>query len=146
VCWNLSDEDRARLEARCRVVRVQSIEDPAELGPALRAMRSSACLFNVGRGETLDDAVVVAALQAGAIAGTALDVFDPEPLPPEHPYWSLPNVVVTPHVSGYTPNYFQRVLALFEGSLVRFLDGRPLRNVVDKQLGYVRDGGEENDP
>jgi len=61
-------------------------------------------------------------------------------------YGSLPNLVVTPHVSGYTPNYFQRVVALFEDNLACFLDGRPRRNVVDKQLGYARDGGEERDP
>jgi len=112
---------------------------------ALRAMRSDAYLLNVGRGETLDDTALVAALRANAIAGAALDVFEPEPLPADHPYWSLPNLVVTPHVSGYTPNYFQRVLALFEDNLARFLDGRPLRNVVDKQLGYARDSDETSE-
>jgi phosphoglycerate dehydrogenase-like enzyme len=106
--------------------------------PALRAMRSSAYLINVGRGESVDEETLVEALRKGAIAGAALDVFDQEPLPAEHPFWSLPNLVLTPHISGYTPDYFQKMLAIFEDNLDRFLSGRPLRNVVDKQLGYAR--------
>lgn len=105
---------------------------------ALRAMRSSAYLINVGRGESIDDEALVAALRSGGIAGAALDVFVQEPLPASHPFWSLPNLVLTPHISGYTARYFQNVLALFEDNLDRFVNGRPLRNVVDKQLGYVR--------
>ena len=105
--------------------------------PELKAMRSSAALINVGRGETIDDAALVDALRAGGIAGAALDVFDREPLPADHPFWSQPNLLLTPHVSGYTPHYFEKVLALFEDNLDRYLHGRPLRNVVDKQLGYA---------
>ncbi|HXQ20154.1 MAG TPA: D-2-hydroxyacid dehydrogenase [Candidatus Acidoferrales bacterium] len=105
---------------------------------ALRALRSSAYLINIGRGESVDEAALVDALRTGAIAGAALDVFDQEPLPPEHPFWSLPNLVLTPHVSGYTPDYFQKMLAIFEDNLERFLSGRPLRNVVDKHLGYAQ--------
>lgn len=105
---------------------------------ALQAMRSSAYLINVGRGESIDEAALVQALRTGAIAGAALDVFDQEPLPAAHPFWSLPNLVLTPHISGYTPDYFQKMLAIFEDNLERFLSGRPLRNVVDKQLGYAR--------
>jgi phosphoglycerate dehydrogenase-like enzyme len=103
---------------------------------ALAAMKSDAYLINVGRGELIDEAALVRALERGAIAGAALDVFQQEPLPPEHPFWGLPNAVLTPHVSGYTPNYFRKVLDLFEENLERFRDGRPLRNVVDKRLGY----------
>jgi phosphoglycerate dehydrogenase-like enzyme len=105
---------------------------------ALHAMRSSTFFINVGRGEHVDEAALVDALRRGAIAGAALDVFAQEPLAADHPFWSLPNLVLTPHISGYTPQYFQKVLALFEDNLDRFLDGRPLRNVVDKQLGYSR--------
>ena len=104
----------------------------------LQAMRSDAFLINVGRGESLDEGALVDALRRGAIAGAALDVFSQEPLPAEHPFWSLPNLVLTPHVSGYTPRYFEKMLLLFEDNLERFLGGRPLRNVVDKQLGYAR--------
>jgi phosphoglycerate dehydrogenase-like enzyme len=105
---------------------------------ALRAMRSSAFLINVGRGESIDDDALVEALRTGGITGAALDVFSEEPLPSNHPFWSLPNLVLTPHISGYTAQYFQKVVALFEDNLDRFLGARRLRNVVDKQLGYVR--------
>jgi len=104
----------------------------------LRAMRSEAFLINVARGEVVDDEALIAALRSGGIAGAALDVFSEEPLPAEHPFWDIPNLVLTPHVSGYTPRYFDKVLALFEDNLERFLAGRPLRNVVDKRLGYAR--------
>ncbi len=105
---------------------------------ALGAMRSDAYLINVGRGESIDDDALVKALRNGAIAGAALDVFHEEPLPPQHPFWSLPNLLLTPHISGYTAQYFQKVIELFEDNLARYVSGRPLRNVVDKQLGYVR--------
>ncbi len=104
---------------------------------ALAAMRSSAHLVNVGRGEIVDDAALVEALRGGAIAGAGLDVFSEEPLPPESPYWTLDGVIVTPHVSGYLPDFFARAFGIFLDNLARFLDGRPLRNVVDKQLGYA---------
>ena len=104
---------------------------------ALRAMRSDAYLINVGRGESIDDAALIQALRSGAIAGAALDVFDAEPLPSAHPFWSLPNLVLTPHISGYTARYFEKVVALFEDNLARYVSGQPLRNVVDKQLGYA---------
>jgi phosphoglycerate dehydrogenase-like enzyme len=106
---------------------------------ALGAMRSSAYLVNVGRGEIVDDGALVDALRSGAIAGAGLDVFAEEPLPPEHPYWALDNVIVTPHVSGYLPDFFARAFAIFLDNLERFRDGRPLRNVVDKRLGYAPD-------
>jgi phosphoglycerate dehydrogenase-like enzyme len=108
---------------------------------ALAAMQSGAYLINVGRGELIDEAALVRALQRGAIAGAALDVFSQEPLPSDHPFWSLPNLVLTPHVSGYTADYFQRVLGLFEDNLGRFVNGQPLRNLVDKQLGYAPAAG-----
>jgi phosphoglycerate dehydrogenase-like enzyme len=107
---------------------------------ALAAMRPTAHLINVGRGELLEDDALVRALERGVIAGAALDVFVDEPLPAVHPFWALPNLVLTPHVSGYTPDYLHKVLALFEENLERFLAGKPLRNVVDKRLGYARGG------
>jgi len=103
----------------------------------LAAMRSGTYLINVARGEVIDAAALVACLRAGGLAGAALDVFDEEPLPPESPLWALPNCVITPHISGYTPTYFDRMLALFDDNLTRFLLGQPLRNVVDKRLGYA---------
>jgi phosphoglycerate dehydrogenase-like enzyme len=108
----------------------------AELG----AMRSEAFLINIARGEVVDEAALARCLRAGGLAGAALDVFSAEPLPAAHPFWSLPNLVITPHISGYMPAYFDRMLAIFEDNLERYLAGRPLRNVVDKQAGYAATG------
>jgi phosphoglycerate dehydrogenase-like enzyme len=105
---------------------------------ALARMKSDAYLINVGRGELVDEVALLRVLERGAIAGAALDVFTEEPLPSGHPFWTLPNLVLTPHVSGYTPNYFGKALALFEDNLRRYREGLPLRNVVDKYLGYAR--------
>jgi phosphoglycerate dehydrogenase-like enzyme len=104
---------------------------------ALAAMRSSSYLINIARGEVVDDDALVDALQRGAIAGAGLDTFREEPLPASSPYWALPNAIVTPHISGYTPRYFERTLELFRDNLRRFVSGERLRNVVDKRLGYV---------
>jgi phosphoglycerate dehydrogenase-like enzyme len=104
---------------------------------ALAAMKSSAYLVNVGRGEIIDDAALIDALRNGAIAGAGLDVFVQEPLPADHPYWTLDNVILTPHVSGYLPDFFARAIEIFLGNLDRFLAGQPLANVVDKRLGYA---------
>lgn len=106
---------------------------------ALAAMKSSAYLINVARGEVVDDQALVDALRAGGIAGAGLDAFREEPLPASSPYWELPNVLVTPHVSGYTSRYFERTIELFRDNLRRFVAGEPLRNVVNKKLGYVEE-------
>lgn len=107
-------------------------------GEVLAAMPSRARLINVGRGELVVTDALVAALQAGRIAGAALDVVDPEPLPPGHPLWSCPNVVVTPHnsgdVRGWTTDLQQQFIANFR----RYRSDEPLHNVVDKHRGYVR--------
>jgi phosphoglycerate dehydrogenase-like enzyme len=105
---------------------------------ALQAMRADAYLINVGRGESVVEDALIAALRNHRIAGAALDVFAQEPLPPDHPFWSLPNLVLTPHISGHTRGYLRKAIAIFEVNLERFLSGRPLRNVVDKRLGYAR--------
>ena len=102
----------------------------------LESMRSDAYLVNVARGSVVEEVALVAALQRGAIAGAGLDVFQEEPLPPSHPLWSLQNTVLTPHVSGVTPQYFERALALFSDNLSRYMEGRPLRNAVSLELGY----------
>lgn len=104
---------------------------------ALEAMRSTAYLVNVARGEIVDDEALVDALRRGRIAGAALDAFRTEPLPPESPFWALPNAIVTPHVSGYAPDYFPRFVELWRDNLRRWTQRRPMRNVVDKRLGYA---------
>jgi phosphoglycerate dehydrogenase-like enzyme len=95
-------------------------------------MRRSAFFINIGRGQTtrLDD--LVAALRSGQIAGAGLDVFELEPLPPEHPLWDAPNVLITPHTAGYGPYLDDRRLEIILDNARRFVRGEPLRNVVDK--------------
>jgi phosphoglycerate dehydrogenase-like enzyme len=95
-------------------------------------MRRTAFFINIGRGMTtrLDD--LVAALRAGEIAGAALDVFEQEPLPADHPLWTLPNVLITPHTAGHGPYLDERRFEILLDNARRFLAGQPLRNVVDK--------------
>jgi phosphoglycerate dehydrogenase-like enzyme len=95
-------------------------------------MRRSAFFINIGRGMTtrLDD--LVQALNDGWIAGAALDVFEIEPLPAEHPLWQAPNVLITPHTAGYGPHLDERRFEIILDNARRFLAGEPLRNVVVK--------------
>jgi phosphoglycerate dehydrogenase-like enzyme len=102
----------------------------------LRLMSRDAILINVSRGPLIDEAALIEALRQQSIGGAALDVFVDEPLTPESPFWSLPNVLVTPHTSGLRPDYWDRALDLFADNLRRFELGEPLLNVVDKVAGY----------
>jgi phosphoglycerate dehydrogenase-like enzyme len=103
----------------------------------LAAMKPSARLINVGRGELVDTAALTEALTSGSIAGTALDVVHPEPLPEGHALWGMENVIITPHMSGDTENYLDDLGKLFVNNLKRYCTGEPLENVVDKTLGFV---------
>ena len=103
---------------------------------ALNAMRRGALLVNVARGRLIDDDALIEALGDGRVGGAALDVFTKEPLEPASPYWTLPNVIVTPHVSGAMEDYWTPLVALFSENLRRFEAGQPLINVVDKEAGY----------
>jgi phosphoglycerate dehydrogenase-like enzyme len=102
----------------------------------LRAMKPSAHIYNVGRGASINAESLLRALQEGWIAGAGLDVTDPEPLPAESPLWTLPNVILSQHTSGSSPHNADRITAIFLDNLARFRRGEPLRNVVDKTLGY----------
>ena len=102
----------------------------------LRAMRPTAYLLNFGRGELVVDADLVEAVRSRVIAGAVLDVFTTEPLPPEHPFWTTEGVTVLPHVGGLHPRRDELVAELFVENLRRFLDGRALREVVDRSRGY----------
>ena len=95
-------------------------------------MKRTAFFINIGRGMTtrLDD--LVAALRAGEIAGAGLDVFEQEPLPADHPLWTMPGVLITPHTAGHGPFLDDRRLQILLDNCRRFLAGEPLRNVVDK--------------
>jgi glyoxylate/hydroxypyruvate reductase A len=100
----------------------------------LHAMRAEAWLVNIGRGGLVQEEALVRAIQERWIAGAVLDVFQEEPLPPEHPFWGMPNVVVTPHISG--PSDPAEIAPIFNENLRRFLEGPALRGRVDLRRGY----------
>jgi len=104
--------------------------------PALALMKPDSVLVNVGRGPVVDEAALLAVLRDGRIRGAALDVFDEEPLPPGHPLWGLPNVLISPHCADHVPGWLDDAMRLFLENLGRFRRGEELRNVVDKRLGY----------
>lgn len=95
------------------------------------------CFFiNIGRGGTVVEKDLVQALNEGIVAGAGLDVFEVEPLPKSSPLWNMENVILTPHVSGWTPYYRDRAIDIFCENLKAYLDKKPMPNVVDKKLGY----------
>lgn len=100
----------------------------------LAAMKSTAWLVNIGRGPVIDEDALIAALRDKRIGGAVLDVFNREPLPADHPLWTLDNVVITPHVSG--PSTPGEINPIFSDNLRRYLAGRPLKYVVDRTRGY----------
>nr|WP_191249022.1 D-2-hydroxyacid dehydrogenase [Amycolatopsis deserti] len=104
---------------------------------AFAAMKPSARFVNVGRGELVVTGDLVQALRTGGIAGAALDVFDTEPLPMDSPLWTMKNVLVSPHMSGDFIGWRDTLVEVFADNFHRWQTGAPLRNVVDKQLGYV---------
>lgn len=102
----------------------------------LAIMLPTAVLINIARGSLVDEAALLEALQSGRLAGAALDVVSKEPLAADSPLWSLPNVIITPHSASTARHENARLTDLFCENLRRYLDGRPLINVVDKQRGY----------
>jgi len=104
------------------------------------AMRQSARFINVGRGNSVDEIALHTALVRGRIAGAALDVFREEPLPEESPLWSTPGLVITPHVSGDFKGFESAICSQFLGNLERYVTGKQLINIVDKEAGYVTSG------
>ena len=130
--------DAARLESATRVAR--------EVGPSvatdywqrarcvviLPELKKTAFIINIGRGMTTRLEDLVEALRAGEIAGAGLDVFEQEPLPADHPLWTTPGVLLTPHVAGYGPYLDERRYEIILDNCRRFLAGQPLRNLVDK--------------
>jgi phosphoglycerate dehydrogenase-like enzyme len=106
------------------------------IGPEQFArMKSTALIFNIGRGGTIDQQALIRALQSGQIAGAGLDVTEPEPLSADSPLWDMDNVLITGHYSGSTPAYDERALAIFEENLAHWVRGEPLRNRLDLSLG-----------
>lgn len=93
-------------------------------------------LSNIGRGPHVNTDDLIKALETNQIRGAALDVTDPEPLPKDHPLWKAPNLIITPHTSGHSVNYMERVLAILEYNLDRLADGKAEINKVDRVLTY----------
>ncbi len=103
----------------------------------LAAMKPGACLINVARGDMVDQPALIEALEKRRIAGAFLDVVDPEPLPADHSLWAAPNVIHSMHLSGRSQTkMFMRAAALFLENARAFVEGRPMRNVVDLDAGY----------
>lgn len=103
---------------------------------AFAAMRRGSVFVNVARGTLVDEGALVDALRSGHLRAAAIDVARQEPLPPGSPLWDAPNLAISPHSSASADRYLERVVDLFADNLARYVDGRPLRNVVDLSTGY----------
>lgn len=102
----------------------------------LAMMKPGAWLLNFGRGHLINDNDLIAAVGQKRIAGAVLDVFRQEPLPSEHPFWTTEGIIVLPHIGGPHPQRDKTVAKLFVENLGRYLEGKPLKEVVDRQAGY----------
>jgi phosphoglycerate dehydrogenase-like enzyme len=102
----------------------------------LELLPRHAVVVNVSRGSLLDEAALLALIDAGRLRGAALDVFGIEPLPGDHPFWGHPRVLVSPHVSAVSARFWERETALIVDNIRRYLAGAPLTNVVDLEAGY----------
>jgi D-2-hydroxyacid dehydrogenase (NADP+) len=91
---------------------------------------------DISRGGIVDQVALLEALKNGKLAAAALDVFPEEPLPSNNPLWQMPNVIITPHISGSSPHYNERAVALFSENLHRYLGGLSLYNIFDPKRGY----------
>src|SRR4029078_3912644 len=99
-------------------------------------MKRGAVLVNVGRAKIIDEGALVEALRSGHLGGASLDVYHQEPLPPDDPLWTLPNVVLTPHTSGFRQGHWDHVIDLFSENLRRYRNGEAVRFRVLPELGY----------
>jgi phosphoglycerate dehydrogenase-like enzyme len=103
---------------------------------AFAAMRGGSYLVAISRGGIIDEAALVAALQSGKLAGAGIDVAEHEPLPPEDPLWDAPNLLITPHIAGASGPKERRCVEIFRDNVVRYVNGEPLNNIVDKIKGF----------
>lgn len=140
LAWVGGHGDLHRLAAESDVLVIAAPRTPATDGVVdrgvLERLPDDAVVINVSRGALLDEAALLQRLEAGALRGAALDVFSVEPLPPEHPLWKHPRVLVSPHVSPVSDRFWERETALILDNLGRYLAGAPLANLVDLDAGY----------
>jgi phosphoglycerate dehydrogenase-like enzyme len=102
----------------------------------LAVMKSTSVIINIGRGPVIDEAALIRALESGRIRGAALDVFNTEPLPSNHPFWRMRNVLLSPHTADRVEGFLEPAFECFLENLNRFIKGQQLLNVVDKAAGY----------
>lgn len=99
-------------------------------------MKKTAFFINIARASIVDEPALIEALQNQYIAGAALDVFSKEPLPESHPFWTIDNVIMTPHVASFVPDFWDRLLLLLKDNFIAFSKGESLFNEIDKKKGY----------
>jgi phosphoglycerate dehydrogenase-like enzyme len=133
-----ADRDRLLALADVLVMAAPLTSETARLldADAIARLKPGAIVVNVARGQLIDEQALAAALASGRLGGAALDVFATEPLPADNPFWALPNVIVTPHNSGFRVGHFDAVIDLFSENLRRFERRVDLLNVVDLKVGY----------
>ena len=135
-----SPDERGKMIAKSDYIVAAAAITPETRGmigeKEIAAMKRTAVIVNVGRGPVVDEGAMVRALQDGRIRGAALDVFDKEPLPAEHPFWRLDNVLLSPHTADHIEGWLEDAMRFFVENFGRFYRGEPLQNLVDKKAGY----------
>ncbi|HYI94160.1 MAG TPA: D-2-hydroxyacid dehydrogenase [Bryobacteraceae bacterium] len=133
-------EQRAEMLAKADYVVAASALTPESRGligaTEIAAMKPTGVIMNVGRGPVIDEAALIAALAERRIRGAALDVFDKEPLPADHPFWTLDNVLLSPHTADHIEGWLDDATHFFLQNFARFANGESLKNIVDKRAGY----------
>lgn len=137
-CWPMSEFHRLLGESDAVVVCAPLTPETNGMfdRKAFCSMRRHAVLVNVTRGKIIDEDALLEALNGKQIAAAALDVTPQEPLPADHPFWTMPNVVITPHTAGGSPERQDRIVDLFCRNILHFKKREPLEGIVDKQKGY----------
>jgi phosphoglycerate dehydrogenase-like enzyme len=133
-------EELAEFLGQCHVLVIcapLTPETDSMMGAAQFAqLPKGAVVINVGRAKIIDTEALIGALVSGHLGGASLDVFPQEPLPSDHPLWKTPNVILTPHTSGFRQGHWDEVVDLFGDNLDRFLKGEPLKFRIEPELGY----------
>jgi phosphoglycerate dehydrogenase-like enzyme len=133
-------EQRVEMISRCDYIVMAAPLTPETRGmigdAEFAAMKPSAVVINVGRGPVIDEDAMLKALTGGHIKGAGLDVFTHEPLPAGHPFYGMENVLLSPHCADHTADWLDQAMRFFLENFERFRKGEPLKNVVDKKLGY----------
>ncbi len=125
---------------QCHVLVIAAPLTPETEGlmgePQFAQLPKGAVVINVGRAKIVDTAALIGALTSGHLRGASLDVFPQEPLPPDHPLWQTPNLIVTPHTSGFRQGHWEEVVQLYGDNIERWLNGEPLKYRIEPELGY----------